>query len=162
MFVYKPFIILFPIWQLPPQTVQVRPSMIKVSKDPALSTFTTFNAIEVVNTRYVFTGYEVLYISLTVIVVTSSCFYHPVIHQKEQSYQETWLRCLAMEESLMNSFWRFCSTRWKSTKPSSPTNVLLLKVLNILKSLETYDVIHDGPSKKSIYLCSCPSLWRYG
>ncbi|CAF1945727.1 unnamed protein product [Brassica napus] len=36
--------------KLPPQTVQVRPSMIKVSKDPALSTFTTFNAIEVVNT----------------------------------------------------------------------------------------------------------------
>ncbi|CAA7013937.1 unnamed protein product [Microthlaspi erraticum] len=36
--------------KLPPRTVQVRPSMIKVSKDPALLDFSTFDSIEVVNT----------------------------------------------------------------------------------------------------------------
>ncbi|XP_013708766.2 probable RNA-dependent RNA polymerase 3 [Brassica napus] len=37
--------------KLPPRTVQVRPSMVKVSKDPALSEFsTTFNSLEVVTT----------------------------------------------------------------------------------------------------------------
>ncbi|XP_013596635.1 PREDICTED: probable RNA-dependent RNA polymerase 5 isoform X1 [Brassica oleracea var. oleracea] len=36
--------------KLPPRTVQVRPSMIKVSKDPALSNISTFNSLEVVNT----------------------------------------------------------------------------------------------------------------
>ncbi|VVA99749.1 unnamed protein product [Arabis nemorensis] len=36
--------------KLPPWTIQVRPSMIKVSKDPALSNISTFNALEVVNT----------------------------------------------------------------------------------------------------------------
>uniref|UniRef100_A0A1J3DWC0 RNA-dependent RNA polymerase n=4 Tax=Noccaea caerulescens TaxID=107243 RepID=A0A1J3DWC0_NOCCA len=36
--------------KLPPRTVQVRPSMVKVYKDPALSDFTTFNSLEVVNT----------------------------------------------------------------------------------------------------------------
>ncbi|KAF8055796.1 hypothetical protein N665_1286s0006 [Sinapis alba] len=36
--------------KLPPRTVQVRPSMIKVSKDPALSNFSTFNSLEVVTT----------------------------------------------------------------------------------------------------------------
>jgi len=38
--------------KLCPRTVQVRPSMIKVSKDPSLSNFSTFNALEVVTTRY--------------------------------------------------------------------------------------------------------------
>ncbi|VVA99759.1 unnamed protein product [Arabis nemorensis] len=36
--------------KLPPRTVQVRPSMIKVSKDSDLSNFSTFNALEVVTT----------------------------------------------------------------------------------------------------------------
>ncbi|CAN7047538.1 unnamed protein product [Brassica rapa subsp. trilocularis] len=36
--------------KLPPRTVQVRPSMIKVSKDPALSDFSTFDSLEVVTT----------------------------------------------------------------------------------------------------------------
>nr|XP_018461385.1 PREDICTED: probable RNA-dependent RNA polymerase 5 [Raphanus sativus] len=36
--------------KLPPRTVQVRPSMIKVSKDPALSNFSTFDSLEVVTT----------------------------------------------------------------------------------------------------------------
>ncbi|KAL0885518.1 hypothetical protein Bca101_009501 [Brassica carinata] len=36
--------------KLPPQTVQVRPSMVKVSEDPALSNFSTFNSLEVVTT----------------------------------------------------------------------------------------------------------------
>ncbi|CAH8357111.1 unnamed protein product [Eruca vesicaria subsp. sativa] len=36
--------------KLPPRTVQVRPSMIKVSEDPALSEFSTFNSLEVVTT----------------------------------------------------------------------------------------------------------------
>ncbi|KAG7641367.1 RNA-dependent RNA polymerase eukaryotic-type [Arabidopsis suecica] len=36
--------------KLCPRTVQVRPSMIKVSKDPSLSNFSTFNALEVVTT----------------------------------------------------------------------------------------------------------------
>nr|XP_018461405.1 PREDICTED: probable RNA-dependent RNA polymerase 5 isoform X1 [Raphanus sativus] len=36
--------------KLPPRTVQVRPSMVKVSKDPALSDFSTFNSLEVVTT----------------------------------------------------------------------------------------------------------------
>ncbi|VVA99746.1 unnamed protein product [Arabis nemorensis] len=36
--------------KLPPRTVQVRPSMIKVSKDLSLSNFSTFNSLEVVNT----------------------------------------------------------------------------------------------------------------
>ncbi|KAF3485386.1 hypothetical protein F2Q69_00052085 [Brassica cretica] len=35
---------------LPPRTVQVRPSMVKVSKDPALSDFSTFDSLEVVTT----------------------------------------------------------------------------------------------------------------
>ncbi|CDY35910.1 BnaA07g00770D [Brassica napus] len=37
--------------KLPPRTVQVRPSMIMVSKDPALSNVSTFGSLEVVNTR---------------------------------------------------------------------------------------------------------------
>ncbi|KAG2259406.1 hypothetical protein Bca52824_078700 [Brassica carinata] len=36
--------------KLPPWTVQVRPSMVKVSEDPALSNFSTFNSLEVVTT----------------------------------------------------------------------------------------------------------------
>ncbi|XP_018437239.1 probable RNA-dependent RNA polymerase 3 isoform X2 [Raphanus sativus] len=36
--------------KLPPRTVQVRPSMVKVSEDPALSNFPTFNSLEVVTT----------------------------------------------------------------------------------------------------------------
>ncbi|CAN7077015.1 unnamed protein product [Brassica oleracea var. botrytis] len=36
--------------KLPPRTVQVRPSMVKVSKDPALSDFSTFDSLEVVTT----------------------------------------------------------------------------------------------------------------
>ncbi|KAJ0239140.1 RNA-dependent RNA polymerase 4 [Hirschfeldia incana] len=36
--------------KLPPQTVQVRPSMVKVSEDPTLSNFRTFNSLEVVTT----------------------------------------------------------------------------------------------------------------
>ncbi|KAF8055794.1 hypothetical protein N665_1286s0005 [Sinapis alba] len=36
--------------KLPPGTVQVRPSMIKVSKDPALSNSSTFDSLEVVTT----------------------------------------------------------------------------------------------------------------
>ncbi|XP_023641475.1 probable RNA-dependent RNA polymerase 3 isoform X1 [Capsella rubella] len=36
--------------KLPPQTVQVRPSMIKVYEDQALLNFSTFNSLEVVNT----------------------------------------------------------------------------------------------------------------
>ncbi|KFK40362.1 hypothetical protein AALP_AA3G363900 [Arabis alpina] len=36
--------------KLPPRTVQVRPSMIKVSNDRALSNFSTFNSLEVVTT----------------------------------------------------------------------------------------------------------------
>ncbi|WZZ02601.1 hypothetical protein YC2023_088522 [Brassica napus] len=36
--------------KLPPRTVQVRPSMIMVSKDPALSNVSTFGSLEVVNT----------------------------------------------------------------------------------------------------------------
>ncbi|KAL9300006.1 putative RNA-directed RNA polymerase [Arabidopsis thaliana] len=36
--------------QLPPQTVQVRPSMIKVYEDQTLSNFSTFNSLEVVTT----------------------------------------------------------------------------------------------------------------
>jgi len=48
---------LLPIWQLPPQTVQVRPSMIKVYKDKNLSNFSTFNSLEVVTTRYMSLGF---------------------------------------------------------------------------------------------------------
>ncbi|KAF8118300.1 hypothetical protein N665_0005s0067 [Sinapis alba] len=36
--------------KLPPWTVQVRPSMVKVSEDPALFNFSTFNSLEVVTT----------------------------------------------------------------------------------------------------------------
>lgn len=140
--VCKLFLMFLRIWQLPPRTVQVRPSMIKVSKDKD-SNFSTFNALEVVSTRYLFPWILVVLIlkfSHPMFlswsddsVVTSSCLLHPVIHQKEQSYQEIWLLCLALEVSLMNSFWIYCSIRSKSQKPYFITNELRLKVLKIPK-----------------------------
>lgn len=50
---YSHFQSLYQNLQLPPKTLQIRPSMLKVEKDPKISDKETINSLEIVCTRYI-------------------------------------------------------------------------------------------------------------